>query len=162
MTPEVAFDRLLEALVEGNVDFVVVGGLALGSWGVVRGTKDVDIVAAEDEENRARLVAVAVDLGGHVQRADMLVSSAFSIGALLASEERVMIETPLGPLDVVRGLPGVPVYEELASRATEVSLLGVRVRVCSLSDLRAMKRAAGRTRDLADLEDLDAARNPEI
>jgi hypothetical protein len=38
----------------------------------------------------------------------------------------------------------------------EVSILDVTVQVCSLADLRAMKRAAGRTRDLADLEDLDA------
>jgi len=35
----------------------------------------------------------------------------------------------------------------------------VTVAVCSLEDLRTMKRAAGRTRDLADLEDLDAARD---
>jgi hypothetical protein len=32
------------------------------------------------------------------------------------------------------------------------------VAVCSVEDLRAMKQASGRTRDLADLEDLDAAR----
>jgi len=31
------------------------------------------------------------------------------------------------------------------------------VAICSLEDLKAMKRAAGRTRDQADLEDLDAA-----
>jgi hypothetical protein len=31
------------------------------------------------------------------------------------------------------------------------------VAVCSVDDLRAMKSAAGRTRDLADLEDLEAA-----
>jgi hypothetical protein len=36
-------------------------------------------------------------------------------------------------------------------------VLGVPVAVCSVGDLREMKRAAGRTRDLADLEDLDAA-----
>jgi len=37
----------------------------------------------------------------------------------------------------------------------------VSIWVCSLEDLRAMKRAAGRTRDLADLEDLDDARGAE-
>jgi hypothetical protein len=39
----------------------------------------------------------------------------------------------------------------------QVDVLGSRVWVCSREDLKAMKRAAGRTRDLADLEDLDAA-----
>ena len=67
------------------------------------------------------------------------------------------IETDLGRLDVVQGLEGVPSYEELRSRSSEAQVLGVSVAVCSAQDLRAMKRAAGRTRDLADLEDLDAA-----
>lgn len=59
-------------------------------------------------------------------------------------------------MDVVQGLDGVPSYEELRARATEADVLGVGVAVCSVEDLREMKRAAGRTRDLADLEDLDA------
>jgi hypothetical protein len=46
----------------------------------------------------------------------------------------------------------VPGYEELRSRATETEVLGVTVAICSLEDLKAMKRAAGRARDLADLE----------
>ena len=63
---------------------------------------------------------------------------------------------------VVQGLDGVPTYEELRSRAREAEVLGVSVAVCSVEDLRAMKRAAGRTRDLADLEDLDAARSLRV
>jgi hypothetical protein len=58
---------------------------------------------------------------------------------------------------VVQGLEGVPSYAELRSRASEAEVLGVAVAVCSVEDLRAMKAAAGRTRDLADLEDLDSA-----
>lgn len=80
-----------------------------------------------------------------------------SIAGQLASGKQVAIETDLGRLDVVQGLDGVPAFEELRARATETEVLGVRVAVCSVEDLKAMKLAAGRTRDLADLEDLDAA-----
>ncbi len=71
--------------------------------------------------------------------------------------EQVAIETDLGRLDVVQGLDGVPSYAELRPRASEAEILGVKVAVCSIEDLKEMKRASGRTRDLADLEDLDAA-----
>lgn len=154
---EPSFDELLRRLVEAEVNFVLVGGLAVNAWGVVRGTKDVDIAADPDAENLMALASVAAAANGVVQRTDAIAGSRFSIAALLAGGERVLIDTNLGPLDVVQGLEGVPPYAELRSRAVEVTIAGVSVWVCSLEDLRAMKRAAGRTRDLADLEDLDDA-----
>lgn len=154
---EPAFDELLRRLVEADAQFVVVGGLAVGAWGVVRGTKDVDVVVASDVENLKRVAEVAVGAGGRVQRGEAMLGSPISIASALASGEQVAIETDLGRLDVVQGLDGIPGYEELSSRATEAEILGVTVAVCSIEDLKAMKRAAGRTRDLADLEDLEAA-----
>lgn len=154
---EPAFDELLRRLAEADVEFVVVGGLALNAWGVVRGTKDVDVVIATDPANLKRTAEVAVAAGGHVQQGDALLGTAFSIAAALAGGEQVPIETDLGRLDVVQGLDGVPGFDDLRSRATEAEILGSRVWVCSREDLRAMKQAAGRTRDLADIEDLDAA-----
>jgi predicted nucleotidyltransferase len=151
---EPAFDELLQRLVAAGADFVVVGGLAVGAWGVVRGTKDVDVVVAPDTANLKR---VAVAAGGHVQQGEALLGAPISIASALASGDQVAIETKLGRLDVVQGLDGVPSFEDLKSRATEVEILGTEVWVCSRDDLMAMKRAAGRTRDLADLEDLDAA-----
>lgn len=152
-----AFDELLRRLVDAQVRFVLVGGLALNAWGVVRGTKDVDITAEPDPVNLNAIATVAAELNGFVQRTDAIAGSKFSIAGLLASGERVLISTDLGPLDVVQGLEGVPPYAELRARAVDVQIAGVTVAVCSLDDLRAMKRAAGRTRDLADLEDLDTA-----
>lgn len=151
-----AFDEILRRLVEAEVEFVLVGGLALGAWGVVRGTKDVDVVASPEPENLDRLARVAVEARGHVQSGEALLGSPPSIAALLRGGEQVAIETELGRLDVVQGLDGIPTYDELRARASEADVLGVSVLVCSVEDLRAMKRAAGRTRDLADLEDLDA------
>ncbi|HEX6151950.1 MAG TPA: nucleotidyl transferase AbiEii/AbiGii toxin family protein [Solirubrobacterales bacterium] len=153
---EPAFDELLQRLAEADAKFVVVGGLALNAWGVVRGTKDVDVVIATDSENVKRVAEVAVAAGGHVQQGEAFLGTPFSIAAALASGEQVAIETDLGRLDVVQGLDGVPSFDDLRSRATEAEILGSKVWVCSREDLRAMKRAAGRTRDLADIEDLDA------
>jgi uncharacterized protein with GYD domain len=114
---EPSFDELLRRLSAANTEFVVVGGLAVSAWGVVRGTKDVDVVLAPDPENLTRVAEVAVAANGHIQRGDA----------------------------------------DLRARATEADVLAVAVAVCSLEDLKAMKRAAGRTRDLADLEDLEAS-----
>jgi predicted nucleotidyltransferase len=152
---EPAFDELLRRLSTARVDFVVVGGLAVNAWGVVRGTKDVDVVVANDSANLELLAEVAVAAGGHVQQGEAMLGTPISIASALASGEQVAIETELGRLDVVQGLEGVPGYDELRSRATETEILGVTVAVCSLEDLKTMKRAAGRTRDLADLEDLE-------
>jgi hypothetical protein len=45
----------------------------------------------------------------------------------------------------------------LKARSTKAEILGIEIPLCSFEDLKAMKRAAGRTRDLVDLKDLDAA-----
>lgn len=137
----------------------MVGGLAVNAWGVVRGTKDVDIVVAPDPENLKRVAEVAVDARGHIQKGDSFLGSPFSIAGELARGERVAIETELGLLDVVQGLDGVPPYAELLPSAVEAEILGVKVAICSLDALRSMKHAAGRPRDHVDLEDLDAASN---
>lgn len=152
-----AFDQILRRLTEAEVRFVVIGGLALGAWGVVRGTKDVDIVVAPDAKNLKRLAAVAEAIHGHVHAGESFLSSQPSIAGQIATGEQVAIETDLGRLDIVQGLDGIPAYDELSTRSTRAEILGVEVAVCSIEDLKAMKRAAGRTRDLADLEDLDTA-----
>jgi predicted nucleotidyltransferase len=155
----VGFDEILRRLVAAGARFVVIGGLALGARGVVRATKDIDIVVAPDAENLKRVAEVAVAVGGHVQRGEALLGTPFSIAAELASGEQMAIETQLGRLDIVQGLDGVPSFDELHARSSPAEVLGVQVAVCSIEDLRAMKLAAGRGQDLVDLENLDAAKS---
>lgn len=155
-----SFDQLLARLVRADIRFVVIGGLALGAWGVIRGTKDCDIVLDPEPENLDRLAGLVAELGGHVQLGESLLGSERSIVATLRGGERTLIVTRLGDLDVVQGLDGVLPYAELRASAIDVELAGTTIAVCALDHLRRMKRAAGRPRDLVDLDDLDAAQPP--
>lgn len=108
-------------------------------------------------ENLDRLARVAVEIGGRVQLGESLLGSERSIAALLGNGERALIATHLGDLDVVQGLEGVPPYDELRAKAIDVEMADVTIAICALEHLRGMKRAAGRPRDLVDLDDLDSA-----
>lgn len=99
------FDEMLRRLSTAEVEFVLVGGMAVGAWGVVRGTKDVDIVVDPDPENLSRLAEMAVAAHGHVEAGESFLGSKFSIAGQLATGQQVAIETELGRLDVVQGTP---------------------------------------------------------
>ncbi len=114
-----------------------------------------------DPGNLDMLAHVTAGLGGHVQLGESLLGSERSIAALLRSGERALIATQLGDLDVVQGLEGVLPYAELRSQAIDVEMADLTIAICALEHLRAMKRAAGRPRDLVDLDDLDAAQPGE-
>jgi len=90
------FDEILRRLVAAGAEFVVIGGLALGARGVVRATKDIDIVIAPDPENLKTVAEVAVAAGGHVQRDEALLGTPVSIAAELASGEQMAIDTAEG------------------------------------------------------------------
>ena len=58
---------------------------------------------------------------------------------------------------MLNGAPGAPPYEDLRKRAVEVEVRGTPVRIASLDDLIAMKRASGRQKDLRDIAELTAS-----
>jgi hypothetical protein len=94
------------------------------SVGVVRGTKDVDIVVARDPENLRHLGAAAKEIHGHVQAGESFLSSQLSIAGQIAAGEQVAIETDLGRLDIIQGLDGVPAYDELNARSVKTESSG--------------------------------------
>lgn len=148
--------RLLERLVEAEVRFVLVGGFAVGTWGHVRGTDDIDLVPDPDPANLDRLGELLESLGGKVLVSGRATTPS-AIRTFLRAGDKTLVQTRLGVVDVLQGLPQVPRYAELAPKSIVADLHGLPVRVCALEDLRAMKRSAGRAIDLADLEALDAA-----
>ena len=159
MTGEIRPRELLERLVEAEVRFVVVGGLAVNAWGYLRGTQDVDIVPDPASPNLDRLATLLESLDGRVEVADGRLGAG-AIGTFLRAGDRTLVDTNLGPMDILQGHPQVPSFERLDADATEVDVGGVSIRVCSLDALLEMKRASKRPRDRDDVEALEAGHEP--
>jgi predicted nucleotidyltransferase len=152
--------ELLERLVEAEIRFVLVGGLAVNAWGYLRATRDVDVVPDPDPGNLRRLHTLLRDLGGKVDVGGRLLGSD-AIASFLRTGDRTLVQTELGQIDVLQGLPQVPRFDDLEKQARNVDIEGLTIRVCSLDHLLDMKRASDRPRDHEDAEALEAAQAPD-
>ena len=152
MTDDAPFepDRLVAALNDASVGYVIVGGLAVAAHGVIRATRDLDVVPDPRDENMDRLATVLVGLGGQHPVEDCLT------GPALARPVSFKVRTAHGDLQVLNRMAGIPPYDDLRRDCVPVEIAeSVVAPVCSLEHLLQMKRAAGRPRDLVDLEELE-------
>jgi hypothetical protein len=148
---------LVAVLNEEGVDFVVVGGVAVGAHGYVRATRDLDLVPAPEPAN---LLSLARALNAVHATLPLAGGRAFELPRDLPRLERgenMTLDTDYGGVDVLQRAPGVPTFTTLNSAAIESNILGLPVKISSLDHLRQMKSAAGRAQDRADLENLPPA-----
>jgi hypothetical protein len=149
--PEAPLDaeRILRALAEHAVDYVLIGGLAVQTHGHVRTTIDADIVPAPDPANLGRLAAALRSLDARVLNRgeeDTVVDA-----KMLPKATIWQFATRDGGIDVIHEAPGGRPYAELSGRALHVRLGDIDVPVVDLDDLIRMKLARGRPTDLADV-----------
>ncbi len=154
---ELRAEEILERLTRRGVDFVVIGGIAAVLHGSARATFDLDLCFATDKENLEALGEVLIELDGRLRGVGDDVP--FTPDAATLRRVRVLtLETSAGDLDVLASPAGAPRYATLRANADRFDLGGFRVLVASIDDLLAMKRAAGRAKDLADVEELETVK----
>lgn len=150
---------LIKLLAEKEIDFVLVGGLAVALQGYQRVTMDVDVVLAMDADNLERFIAAAKGAG-------LRPTIPVPIESLCRPElieqwhrEKGMLAFSLrGPeaqatvLDVLVK-PVVP-YADLRRDALVIDMGTERVAVASIPHLIAMKTGTGRGKDMIDIDEL--------
>ncbi len=140
------------------VRYVVIGGVAGATHGSPSVTQDLDVCHERSPENLERLSVALGSIHARLRGADEDVP--FSLDAkTFAVGDHFTFVTDLGDLDCL-GIPaGTLGYDDLMKSAVDIDLDGLVVAVASIDDLIRMKRAAGRPRDLAELEILGALRD---
>lgn len=137
---------------------MLIGGMAVIAHGYVRATKDVDIVYDLAEDNCTRFAAALEELRAEVTVADTLPPDGRISAEWLATGGQFVFATEYGQLDALSRM-SVGEFDELSAAAATTTLSdGAEVAVLSYDDLIRSKRAAGRDRDLLDIEELRRAR----
>lgn len=155
--PPFSARSLLRALIDGGVDFVVIGGLAAQAHGSPLITEDLDVCFDLDGANLDRLASVLHDLAAMRRGMPESILAPLDRRALRAGDV-FTLRTRFGDLDLLaRPDPGLD-YVQLRSRAARFELAGTPVWIAAVEDLIAMKRAAGRPKDLMAIEHLAALR----
>ena len=137
------FKEFLKLLNSTGVEYLLVGGYAVGIHGYVRATNDLDIWINPTPENARRVQTALRDFGFATAEADMF----------LAPGNVIRMGVPPLRLEILTSASGVA-FDACYAEREIVNLDGLTVPVISLARLRQNKAAAGRAKDLADLENL--------
>jgi hypothetical protein len=155
-----AFDplRALRTLSRHEVRYVVIGGLGARLHGSPSVTNDTDVCCQRAPANLERLATALRQLHAGLRGADG--DAPFQLDAkTLAAGDHFTLTTDAGNLDILGTPAGVDGFDALEREAKVFTIDGLTVAVASIEDLISMKRAAGRPKDLIEVEVLGALRD---
>jgi predicted nucleotidyltransferase len=140
------FIDFLNYLNKNKVSYILVGGYAVVIRGYSRTTGDIDIWVEKNQENYLKLNKSLVSFG--------LPSNAITLNSFLSPEFDVFsIGKPPFAIEIMTAVKGLD-YKQAFDTSTMETIDGIEIRVVHLNQLRQAKAAAGRHKDLNDLENL--------
>ena len=150
-----SFSGLLRSLAQHHVDFILVGGIAAAAHGSVRATYDLDVVYARSGDNITRIVTALRPLDPYLRGAPPGLPFSWDVETV----ERGLnftLTTGLGSIDLLGEITGGGGYGDLLAHTQNVHVFDVDCLVLTLDKLIAVKRAAGRPKDLEVIAELEA------
>lgn len=137
------FKEFLKLLNSHEVEYLLIGGYAVNYYGYPRATVDMDFWVGIDPSNAAKVAAVLREFG-FLQATSELFTERGKV---------VRMGVPPLRIEVITSVSGLEFPAAFENRVV-AEIDGVPVNLVSLPDLKTNKRACGRHRDLADLEQL--------
>ncbi len=139
------FKEFLKLLNSERVEYLIVGGYAVGHYGYPRATMDMDIWIASSPDNADKIVRALRTFGFAV---DALNEELF-----LKPDQIVRFGNPPLRLEILTTISGVQ-FSTCYKRRNQTTIDGVAVSLIGLNELKKNKRASGRPKDADDLRHL--------
>jgi hypothetical protein len=125
---------------------MVVGGYALASYGHPRYTGDIDVWVNQTKPNINKLIDALNAFG--------FASLGLKESDFLEYEAVVQLGYPPTRIDLLTAIDGV-LFADCFERKSMATIDGIDIAVIDIDDFKTNKLAAGRMKDLADLESLN-------
>lgn len=145
---------LLRALAQGDVEFILVGGVAATVHGSSRLTLDVDALYRRTPENIRRLILALTPYRPYLRGAPPGLPFRWE-AATVERGLNFTLTTDVGDLDLFGEIVGGGSYEDLEPHSMTIRVFGIECRCLGLERLIAVKRAAGRPKDLEVIAELE-------
>jgi predicted nucleotidyltransferase len=139
------FKEFLRLLNARNVEYLLIGGYAVGYFGYPRATADMDIWIAMNPANAEKIVTVLKEFGFDLPD--------LSAELFLKEWQIIRLGVPPVRIEISTSISGVD-FSECYAEKVLAELDGVQVNLISLNHLKINKKASGRHHDLADLDNL--------
>ena len=157
--PVLSFDpiRILRELSADGVEFVLIGGMAGRVHGSPTVTNDLDVCYRRTRDSCERLAKTLRRLNARLR--DLPANLPFQVnGSAIWQGQNFTFVTDAGFFDCLASPEegSATDYDALMKNALTVTIAGAPILVCSLEDLIRMKEAAGRAKDLIEVEVLKA------
>jgi hypothetical protein len=149
------FDQLLPLLVQGKIEFILIGGVAGNIHGAARLTYDIDIVYARTSGNLRRIAETLKPFAPYLRGAPPGLPFTLDVPTL-RNGLNFTLTTNLGDLDLLGEVVGGGSYRDLLPHSSDIEGFGVTFKCIDLPTLIKLKRAAGRPKDLEAIAELEA------
>jgi Aminoglycoside-2''-adenylyltransferase len=139
------FKEFLKLLNSNRVEYLLIGGYAVGIYGYVRATNDLDIWIDRSADNAAKIERTLREFG--------FAAAGLTADLFLEPNNVVRMGVPPIRIEILTSISGVE-FGLCYGEKEMIQIEGLVVPVISLARLRENKAASGRAKDLADLENL--------
>lgn len=151
----VEFEPAIKALTESEVEFVVIGGLAISVHSSGYVTKDLDFCYLRTPENLKKIVSAFARFSPRLRGFPKELPFVWD-ERTLSSGTNFTLETTIGDIDMLGEVAGVGNFDEVRKESVLAILFNCEVRILTIEGLIKAKRAAGRVKDLLVLPELEA------
>lgn len=138
------FKEFLQLLNAHGVEYLIIGGYAVGYHGYPRATGDMDVWIAFHPQNLRQLAAALGEFGFNVRE---------PVEAFLQEGQFIGIGSKPLRIEILTGISGV-IFSDCFAERVQAMIDGVEVPFISLAQLKNNKRASGRLKDLSDVDNL--------